>query len=103
MVIARALILGAVIALAGAFSPAWAGRWWPEPIPLSYWDIRDAIYERVNLIAHLEANPEVDESFKGPIITRARAEIHQLRALIGAPPSRSPTPCCYSRHPLHIR
>jgi hypothetical protein len=74
-----------------------------ERVAWSYWEVRDAIYQRVNLIAHLEANPEIDDAVKGPLITAAREEIHELRALVGPPPALSFTPCCYARRPLHIR
>jgi hypothetical protein len=65
--------------------------------------VRHAIYENFNLIAHLEANPDIDDGDKGPDITAARAEIHRLHAIIGPAEWRWPAPCCYSRRPLYIR
>jgi len=68
-----------------------------------YWCIRDAIYEDVKLINHLEANPDIDEGVKGPKIVAARADIHHLRALLGPLVQTGTEPCCYSRLPLYIR
>lgn len=73
------------------------------PTDICYWCTRDAIYELVNRIALLEANPDVDEAVKGPEITAARAEIHRLRAMLGPPPREWLAPCCYARRPLYIR
>ena len=106
-----------VLALVAVVGPARAGEAWSWAWPCydtASWCARDAIYKRTRLIAHLEANPDVDESAKGPAITAARAEIHRLRATIHEPPPRdwatvaSPprawaTPCCYARKPLYIR
>lgn len=91
------------VALAGAAAPATAGGAWRGG-DRAYWDIRDAIYQRVNLIARLEANPDVDETVKGPAITAARAEIRHLRAMLGPPlPPHYFVPCCYTRRPLYVR
>jgi hypothetical protein len=70
---------------------------------MDYWSIRDAIYVDVSLINHLEANPDIDESVKGPQILAARADILRLRALLG--PSRlvGPDLCCYARPRLYVR
>jgi hypothetical protein len=80
----------------------------------AYWCARDAIYAQFRRIARLEADPDVDEGVKGPLITAARAEIHRLRATISEPPPHAwatiasplperPTPCCYTRKSLHLR
>jgi len=45
--------------------------------------IRDGVYGDTKLIAHLEANPDIDEAFKGPIILAARADVHRLRKILG--------------------
>jgi hypothetical protein len=102
MVTGRVLLLCALLGCAGLASPARAGDW-AAPDQWSYWDIRDAIYARVNLIAHLEANPEIDDAVRGPLITTARVEIHRLRAMLGPPPAESFAPCCYARKPLYVR
>ena len=56
-----------------------------------------------NLIARLEADPDVDDGYKGPIVSRARAKILKLRAELGLRHPVWPTPCCYSRKPIYIR
>jgi len=102
-----------VLGLAFAASPARAGVFW-GCTDTPYWCTRDAIYAQFKLIARLEADPDIDEAVKGPLITAARAEIHCLRATISEPPPHewttigSPfhqalTPCCYTRKPLYLR
>jgi hypothetical protein len=98
----RLLALGALLALTGITSPAKADDS-GSCGDTAYWCSRDAIYHRTKLIALLEANPDVDEAIKGPQVTAARAEIHALRATLGPPQWNWPTPCCYSRKPIHIR
>jgi hypothetical protein len=107
------LVLGLAFAAAPAPAPARAGDFW-GCTDTPYWCTRDAIYAQFKLIARLEADPDVDEAVKGPLITAARAEIHRLRATISEPPPHewttigSPfhqalTPCCYTRKPLYLR
>jgi hypothetical protein len=104
MAMGRIVSLCAVLALAGVASSARAGDWdTGQPGQFSYWDTRDAIYQKENLIARLEANPDIDEGYKGPVITAARADIHRLRATLGPPQEPGPLPCCYTRKPLYIR
>jgi hypothetical protein len=104
---ARLLALGVLLALTGLAltgngSPASAGYFGAcDDTP--YWCTRDAIYHRTRAIELLEANPNVDEAVKGPVITAARAQIHVLQAKLGTPQWNWPTPCCYWRKPLHIR
>jgi hypothetical protein len=102
MATGRLLALGALLALTGITSPAKADDFGACG-DTTYWCTRDAIYHRTKLIALLEANPDVDEAIKGPQITTARTEIHALRATLGPPQWNWPTPCCYSRKPIHIR
>jgi hypothetical protein len=71
--------------------------------PPCYWCIRDALYDDVKLINHLEANRDIDEGVKGPQIVAARADIHRLRALLGPLVQGGTEPCCYSRATLYIR
>jgi hypothetical protein len=73
------------------------------PVPLCYWCIRDAIYADTKLIAHLEANPDVDEADKAPWILGARADVHHLRRLLGPVETVSMAPCCYWRKRLYVR
>lgn len=98
----RLVLAGILLSLAGIVCSARAGEFW-QPAAPCYWCIRDAIYDDVTLIAHREANPDVDEAVKGPEITAARADIHRLRALLGPPVQTGPEPCCYARVPVHIR
>ena len=72
------VVLG--FAFAAAPAPARAGYFWGCSDTV-YWCTRDAIYAQFKLIARLEADPDVDEAVKGPLITAARAEIHRLREL----------------------
>jgi hypothetical protein len=109
----RQVWLGVVLAFAFAAAPARAGDSWGCS-DTAYWCTRDAIYAQFKLIARPEADPDVDEGVKGPLITAARAEIHRLRATISDPPPRAwatiesplperPAPCCYARKPLYLR
>jgi hypothetical protein len=75
----------------------------PPPEAFCPWCIRDAIYADTKLIAHLEANPDIDESEKGPIILGARAEVHYLRRILGPVHRVIAGPCCYSRKPIYVR
>ena len=105
------VVLG--FAFAAAPAPARAGDFW-ACTDTAYWCTRDAIYAQFRRIARLEADPDIDEGVKGPLITAARAEIHRLRATISEPPPRAwatiasplperPAPCCYKRKPLYLR
>jgi hypothetical protein len=109
----RLVSLCVVLSFAFATAPARAGDSWGCS-DSAYWCTRDAIYAQFKLIARLEANPDIDEGVKGPLITAARAEIHRLRATISEPPPRAwatiasplperPAPCCYTRKSLHLR
>jgi len=59
----------------------WVGAYAPPPSVEVFCAecIRDDIYADTKLIAHLEANPDIDEAFKGPIVLAARADVHRLR------------------------
>ncbi len=96
------LSLCAMFVLAGIASPVAAGEFRPAE-ESCYWCIRDAIYDDVKLIAHREADPDVDEAVKGPEIIAARADIHRLRRALGPLQHDGTEPCCYARRPLHIR
>jgi hypothetical protein len=73
------------------------------PEPLCFWCIRDAIYVDTKRIAHLEANPDVDEMDKAPWILGAHADIHYLRRILGPVETVSVGPCCYTRKRLYVR
>ena len=98
--IRRALFLFTALLLASGASPATAGHW--RAHHADWWSIHQAIYERENRIALLEANPETDDGYRAPIITRTRAEIWRLHAALGPAQWQWTTPCCYSRPPIYI-
>ena len=95
----RSLLLCSVLLFACIGSPAIA---W-EDENSDWFATRHAIYELENMIAFLEADPQTDDGYKAPIITKARAEIRRLQATLGPPQWRWTTPCCYSRKPIYIR
>jgi len=91
-----ALLLASSVAPATA-EPAWRGGH-------GYWrTTHAAIYRLENRIAYLEADPEIDDGYKAPIIPGARSDIRQLRATLPPAHWRWASPCCYSRKPIHIR
>jgi hypothetical protein len=98
----RILALTGFLAFTGIVSPAVAGDF-GQIEDSCYWCSRDAIYDNVTLINHLEANPDVDDGVKGPQIVAARADIHRLSSLLGPAVQTGTEPCCYSRKPLYIR
>jgi hypothetical protein len=102
----RILLLASLLAMLFAAAPARAGGFFgifSDPDPQCYWCIRDAIYHDSKLIAHLQANPDIDEAVKGPQILAARADILRLRRLLGPIQVYTLEPCCYSRIPMRIR
>jgi hypothetical protein len=99
MTMRRAILLCAVLLFAGIAPPAVA---WEDDNG-GWQATRHAIYELENLIAFLEADPQTDDGYKAPIITKARAEIRRLQATLGHAQWRWTTPCCYSRRPIYIR
>lgn len=98
----RLLLLCFVFVLTALMTPARAGDFLQDGV-FCYWCIRDAIYADTRLIAHLEANPDVDESVKGPIIFAAHADIRRWRRMIVPIGDTGALPCCYSRRPIYIR
>src|SRR5271154_2242555 len=60
-----------------------------------------AIYKLENRIAYLEADPQIDDGYKAPIVTGARSDVRQLRATLPPAHWRWASPCCYSRKPIH--
>ena len=109
----RLIALCGVVLFACAGAPARAGDLW-SCNDTAYWCARDAIYAQFKLIARLEADPDIDDAVKGPLIRAARAEILRLRATIkepppqdwatiASPPRAAAVPCCYTRRTLYIR
>ncbi len=72
----RSLLLCGVLLFACIGSPAIA---WEDENG-DWLATHHAIYELENLIAFLEADPQTDDGYKAPIITKARAEIRRLQA-----------------------
>ncbi len=103
----RACWLGVVVAVAvvavSAAAPAVAAERRYAPDTDGWFAARHAIEERHDAIALLEANPDTDDGYKAPIITRARRETARLQAMLQRPQWRYVTPCCYSRPPIRIR
>ena len=106
------LSLSAILALICIASPAVAGEFWygygrnvcgSLLDDACYRHAQHVIHRKEDLIAYLEADPDVDDGFKAPVIVRARAKIHRLRAAVGIRHIIWPTPCCYSRKPIYIR
>lgn len=101
MRISGILFVGAVLATAMVSSPAMAGCDFPGEHCWAH--AHRVIYHMENHIAFLEADPNVDDGYKGPIITHLRRKILHIRAVIGERWPHWPTPCCYSRRPIYLR
>ncbi len=71
--------------------------------PFCPWCIRDAIYTETKRIAHLEANPDVDDADKAPWVLGGRADIHHLRRILGPVHTVYVGPCCYWRKRFYVR
>jgi hypothetical protein len=99
----RALFASTAFFLGVSVAPALADGAWIFGHGDNWWAAHDAIYQLENRIAFLEADPEIDDGYKAPIITGARAEILQLRRELPHAHWRWSVPCCYSRRPIHIR
>jgi hypothetical protein len=101
----RVVLACTALLLAASVAPAmaqdyWYGYWHHSP----RWRAVDGgIYQLNNRIAFLEANPEIDDGYKGPIITGARRDIRRFNATLHPAQWEWPTPCCYGRRPIHIR
>jgi hypothetical protein len=96
------MVAVAVVAMSAA-APAIAAERRYAPDTDGWFAARHAIYERHDAIALLAANPDTDDGYKAPIMSRARREIWRLQATLERPRWRYVTPCCYSRPPIHIR
>ena len=102
MTIRLAVFACAVFSLACPGAPAEAGQHWPWGH--SHWRATyETIYQLQNEIALLEADPAVDDGYKAPIISKARADVLKLRATLPPARWRWTVPCCYSRRPIYIR
>jgi hypothetical protein len=99
---AIAFVLTAFV-LATSVTPSLAYDWLRRPHSYEWRDVHRAINELNKRIAFLEANPDIDESYKGPIIQQLRADIYRLRSTLYPADWEWATPCCYGRPPIHIR
>ncbi len=97
----RIVFLCGVLALGFMATPALADC---DGTPAQcFWHAHRAIYHMQNHIAYLEANPNVDDADKGPVIDHLHHKVLRIRAEVGPRWPHWPTPCCYSREPIHIR
>jgi hypothetical protein len=95
------LYLCGILAFAGMASPA-AAECNDEPY-YCWLRAHHAIAHMENRITYLEADPNADDAYKGPIIDTLHHRVLRVRAAIGPGWPHWPTPCCYSRRPIHIR
>ena len=101
MTATRVALICGILALAGMAQPAMAGCNGDSDY---CWErAHHVIYHMQNRIAVLEANPDADDGYKGPIIDALHHKILRIRAAIGPRWPHWPTPCCYSRRPIYIR
>jgi hypothetical protein len=101
MTAARILALCGVLGLACVATPAMAGC--DRSDESCWWQAHHVIYHMENRIAFLEANPDADDGYKGPIIDHLHRKVLRIRAAIGPRWPHWPSPCCYSRRPLYVR
>ena len=92
-----------VLLLVVVATPSMAYDWLRRPHSYEWRDVHRAINELNKRIAFLEANPDIDEGYKGPIIRQLRADINRLRSTLAPADWEWATPCCYGRPPIHIR
>ncbi|MGH6677087.1 MAG: hypothetical protein ACRECE_12800 [Xanthobacteraceae bacterium] len=101
MSIKRLILLCGLLGVTFTASPALAGC---GPYGARCWEhAHHVIYHMQNRIAFLEADPYIDDGYKGPIITHLHRKVLHIRAVIGPHWPHWPTPCCYSRRPIYIR
>jgi hypothetical protein len=94
------LSLCVIVGFAAIGSPARAGC--DGDAEGCYWRAHSQIYHMQNRIAYLQARPDADDNYKGPIIEELHVRTLQARAVIGPRWPHWPTPCCYSRRPIYI-
>jgi hypothetical protein len=105
MTTCRMVLLSSALLLAPGALPAMAGEYWQfyRHHDRRWHPVHRSIYELENSIALLEANPAIDDAYKGPLISGARADIRGLNATLDSPRWLWATPCCYSRKPIRLR
>jgi hypothetical protein len=103
MTLRCAVFAFSALLLAALGSPAIAGQRCDKGHGGHWRASHNAIYLLENHIAFLEADPEIDDGYKAPVITGDRANILRLRSALPAAGWRWTVPCCYSRRPIYIR
>jgi len=100
----RVVFLSSALLLAqGAFQATAGESWQLYRHHDRHWHtVHRSIYELENRIALLEANPQVDDADKSPLISGARAQIRVLNAKLEPPRWQWAVPCCYSRKPIRL-
>jgi hypothetical protein len=105
MTCSRMVLLSSALLLAAGATPARAGEYgqlYRHHGP--HWHaVHHNVYELENRIALLEANPEIDDAYRGPLISGDRACIRRLNATLDRPRWRWAVPCCYSHKPIRLR
>jgi hypothetical protein len=100
----RGMLTLTALAVVCGLSPAFADDWsWGAGHGERWYAVRHDIYELENKIARLEADPQMDDGFRAPIVASARREIRRLQASLAPAHWRWTDPCCYGRRPIHIR
>lgn len=97
----RIAFLCGLLGLGLMVTPAFAGC--DGPADHCWAHAHRVIYRMHERIAFLEANPDADDGYKGPIIDRLHRKTLRIRAAVGPRWPHWPTPCCYSRKPIFIR
>jgi len=101
----RVVLLSSTLLLAHGALPAAAGEYWQlyRHHDRHWHSLHRSIYELESRIALLEANPEIDDAYKGQLISGDRADIRRLNAKLDPPRWPWAVPCCYSRKAVRLR
>jgi hypothetical protein len=95
--------VSACVAAVLACGAAPAGQSWHHGHDDHWRATHAAIYQLENRVAYLEADPAIDDGYKAPVVTQARADVETLRATLHPAHWRWDNPCCYGRRPIRIR
>jgi hypothetical protein len=101
----RVVLLSSALLVAPGALPATAGEYWQQyrHHDRQWHTAHRSMYELANRIALLEANPEIDDAYKGPRISGARADIRGLNAKLDPARCQWAVPCYYGRKPVRLR
>jgi hypothetical protein len=103
MTIKAAVFAWSAVLVAGLASPAVAGQRERAGYGPDWFAAHAAIYQLENRIAILEADPQVEDAYRAPVIRHTRAEVSRWRAEMPPARWRWVVPCCYSRRPIYVR